>query len=129
MLQPLRWTDLPNSRTSARFEGHHFGDVAVSFFLSDSPPGHGPELHRHPYAEVFVVQDGTLTFTVGEDDVVATAGQIVVVPAGTPHKFVNSGNEPARHIDIHANSRMVTEWLERDEQGAARANSPSGEAT
>lgn len=129
MPQPLDRTDLPNSGTSARFEGHLYGDVAVSFFLSDSPPGHGPDLHRHPYAEVFVVQDGTLTFTVGDDDVVATAGQIVVVPAGTPHKFVNSGNDPARHIDIHANSRMVTEWFEVDKQGAARTIPPSGEAT
>jgi hypothetical protein len=28
-----------------------------------------------------------------------------------PHKFVNSGTGRARHIDIHTNLRMITEWL------------------
>jgi hypothetical protein len=34
------------------------------------------------------------------------------VPAGVPHKYVNSEAGRARHIDIHASGRMVTEWLE-----------------
>lgn len=107
-------SDLPHSRTSTRFEGSQYGDVAVSFFVNDSPPGHGAALHRHPYAEVFVVQEGELTFTVGSDEVVATAGLIVVVPPGTLHAFVNSGSGPARHVDIHASARMETECLEAD---------------
>jgi mannose-6-phosphate isomerase-like protein (cupin superfamily) len=41
-----------------------------------------------------------------------TAGQVVVVPAGRAHRFVNSGDEPLRQIDIHANSHFVTEWLD-----------------
>ena len=41
-----------------------------------------------------------------------TGGQIVVAPADIPHKFVNSGTGPLRQIDIHANDRFVTEWLE-----------------
>jgi mannose-6-phosphate isomerase-like protein (cupin superfamily) len=128
-MQLLNRSALPNSRTAACFEGHHFGDVAVSFFLSDSPPGHGPALHRHPYAEVFIVEEGELTFTVGTDEVVATAGQIVVVPPDTPHKFVNAGDRPARHIDIHAGARMETEWLEDDERNATRPDFVTGEST
>ena len=68
----------------------------VSFSLSETPPGQGPELHKHPYEEVFVVQEGELTFTVGDTTVEATGGQIVVAPAGALHKFVNSGTGPAR---------------------------------
>ena len=34
------------------------------------------------------------------------------MPAGVPHKFVNSGTARARHIDIHASRRMTTDWLE-----------------
>jgi mannose-6-phosphate isomerase-like protein (cupin superfamily) len=49
---------------------------------------------------------------VGEDMIDVTGGQIVVAPAGTPHKFVNSGAGPLRQIDIHANDRFITEWLE-----------------
>ena len=52
------------------------------------------------------------TFTAGDATIEATAGQIVVVPAGTPHKFVNSGTGGLRQTSIHANERMVTEWLE-----------------
>ena len=95
-----------------RFEGHRHGGANVSFFLSETPPGRGPGLHTHPYDEVFVVEEGELTFTVGDATVEARGGQIVIAPAGTPHKFVNSGTTRARHIDIHTKGRMITEWLE-----------------
>lgn len=39
------------------------------------------------------------------------AGDIVVVPAGQPHCFVNSGSGPLRQIDVHLSPRYVTEWL------------------
>src|SRR5215210_390904 len=104
--------ELPHSETAYTFEGYLYGDTNVSFFLSETPPGRGPELHKHPYAEVFVVQEGDLTFTVGDDTIEVTGGQIVVAPAGVAHKFVNSGTGRARHINIHASRRMTTEWLE-----------------
>jgi mannose-6-phosphate isomerase-like protein (cupin superfamily) len=104
--------DLPGSGTSRRFEGHAFGDADVSFFVTDAPPGTGPRLHRHPYAEVFVIQEGAVTFTVGDEIVEAEAGDIVIVPAGQPHKFVNRGPGRTRHLDVHASGRMATGWLE-----------------
>jgi quercetin dioxygenase-like cupin family protein len=104
--------ELPNNGSVYKFEGYLHGDVDVSFFLSDTAPGKGPDLHKHPYDEVFVVQEGTLTFTVGADTIEATGGQIVIAPAGSPHKFVNSGTGRSRHIDIHTSRRMITEWLE-----------------
>ena len=48
-------------------------------------PGKGPGLHAHPFDEVFVLQEGELTFTVGNATVEATGRQIVVAPAGAPH--------------------------------------------
>lgn len=104
--------ELPHGGTAHTFEGYRYGNADVSFFLTDGPPGSGPGLHAHPYAEVFVIQEGDVTFTVGDDIIEATSGQIVVVPAGVPHKFVNSGDGRARHIDIHTSRRMTTEWLE-----------------
>lgn len=103
---------LPGSATAHQFEGEQFGDVGVSFFLVDAPPGGGPSLHTHPYTEVFVIHDGTLTFTVDHETIEATAGQIVIVPPGTPHKFTNTGTTRARHTDIHAANAMQTTWLE-----------------
>ena len=103
--------ELPGG-TSRQFEGYLHGDVPVSFFLSETPPGRGPSLHKHPYAEVFVVQDDGLTFVVGEEIITATAGQIIIVPPDTPHKFTNTGSAVARHSDIHTTGRMETTWLE-----------------
>ena len=104
--------ELPYSGTAHEFEGHRYGGINVSFILVDAPPGSGPELHVHPYEEVFIVQEGTVTFTAGDDVIEATGGQIVVVPANVPHKFVNSGAGRMRQIDIHASKRFITEWLE-----------------
>jgi mannose-6-phosphate isomerase-like protein (cupin superfamily) len=78
----------------------------------NAPPGDSPKLHRHPYEEVFVEQEGNATFTAGEETIEVSGGQVVVVPAGVPHKFVNSGTTRLRQVDIHASDRFVTEWLE-----------------
>lgn len=104
--------DLPYGGTAHCFEGHEFGSVNISFFLNEGPPGTGPSLHRHPYDEVFVVQEGCVVFTVGDQTIEVTGGQIVIAPAGQPHKFVNVGPGLARHLDIHTSERMITEWLD-----------------
>jgi len=103
--------DLAPSETGYEFQGHHH-NASVSFIAIDAPPGSGPKLHRHPYEEVFVVQEGSVTFTAGDEVIEASGGQVVVVPAGVPHRFVSSGAGRLRQIDIHASDRFVTEWLE-----------------
>jgi mannose-6-phosphate isomerase-like protein (cupin superfamily) len=108
----INQNDLPGNETSRTFEGYLHNDAHVSFFISATPPGRGPKLHQHHYEEVFVVQSGILTFTVGEETIEVGAGIVIVVSAGTPHKFINSGTEIAHHIDIHVTSHMETEWLE-----------------
>lgn len=110
--QRIPLCNLPCTATSHRFDGFAFGGIPMSFFWTDGPAGTGPKLHRHPYAEVFVVQQGHLAFTVGDETIEATGGQVVIAPAGQPHKFVNAGPGRARHFDIHASERMITEWLE-----------------
>jgi len=92
-------------------QGHNH-NAAVSIIVVDAPPGSGPRLHRHPYEEVFVIQAGTVTFTAGDETIKASAGQVIVVPGGVPHKFVNSGEGRLRQVDIHASDRFITEWLE-----------------
>jgi mannose-6-phosphate isomerase-like protein (cupin superfamily) len=108
---PIDQNELPFSGSSYAFIGRDHGDVGISFFLVDTEPGNGPALHRHQYAEVFIVQDGKASFTVGDETVEATGGQIVVVHAGQPHRFVNSGDGQLRLTAIHGNDHFVTEWL------------------
>lgn len=102
--------ELPRGENASTFDGHAHG-AQVSFFLSHNKPGTGPGLHRHPYEETFIVQEGEVLFTVGERTVEARAGDIVVVPPGTPHKFVSRAGTH-RQISIHPVARMQTEWLE-----------------
>ena len=106
-----RILDLALGETANEFQGYHHG-AGISLIVIDAPPGSGPKLHKHPYEEVFVVQEGSVTFTAGDELVEASAGQVVVVPGGVPHKFFNSGDGRLRQIDIHASERFVTEWLE-----------------
>jgi mannose-6-phosphate isomerase-like protein (cupin superfamily) len=98
--------ELPHAGIAHRFEGYRCGDVGVSFFLVECPPGGGAVLHTHPYEEVFVTLEGEATFTVGDATIEAGAGQIVVAPAGVPHKFVNSGSGTLRQVDIHPSGRI-----------------------
>jgi quercetin dioxygenase-like cupin family protein len=108
----LERTQLNADGTSLEFEGVEHGDAGLSFILISGQPGSGPRLHRHPYAEVFVVQEGQATFTVAGKTIEAVAGQVVVALAGEAHKFVNSGTGPLKQIDIHASNQFITEWLE-----------------
>jgi len=102
----------PRGPTSYAFEGYKHGTSSVSLHLTDLPPGEGPRLHRHPYEEVFVIHEGQATYTLGDTQLSVTAGQIVLVPAGIPHKFVNSGTGPLRQTSIHPSAYMIEEQLE-----------------
>lgn len=103
--------DLPSSEIGWEFQGAQYADTNVSSLIIDAPPGSGPAPHSHPYEEIFIVQEGQATLTVGDATIEATSGQIMIVPAGVPHKFVNSGSGPLRQLDIHASRIMITTWL------------------
>jgi quercetin dioxygenase-like cupin family protein len=97
---------------SREYPGAELG-AGVSIIVVDTPPGRGPSLHRHRYEEVFVLREGEVTFTIGDEERVARAGDIVVVPPDTPHGFVNTGEEPIGMVAIHVSPRFVTEWLDQ----------------
>jgi mannose-6-phosphate isomerase-like protein (cupin superfamily) len=63
------------------------------------PPGGGPPPHIHRNEdETFYVLEGTPTFRLGDDRVVATPGDFVNVPKGTLHCFRNISLQPVRMI-------------------------------
>jgi quercetin dioxygenase-like cupin family protein len=102
---------LPGSNNSREFEGKDYGG-GLTLILVDVEAGHGPNLHRHPYEEIFVVHAGTGSFFVDESEVRARAGDIVIAPAGTAHRFINAGTDHLQLTAIHHNANFVTEWLE-----------------
>ncbi len=78
-----------------------------SAFIVTARPGQGPPLHTHPYVEVAFTIEGTATITVGEETQVVSAGGVVVIPANTPHRFVNTGKTSLRQIDVHASANFI----------------------
>src|SRR5258707_14739029 len=93
--------DLPRDAGTFEFIGAQHAATEISFIWVDMPPGDAVRLHQHPYKEIFIIETGSATYTVGADTLEAHAGQIIIVPALTPHKFVNTGDSPLRQVDIH----------------------------
>ena len=58
-------------------------------------PGFGPPLHRHAETEVFYVTSGRYLFEVDGRRFHAVAGDVVCVPGGAAHGFVNVTDAPA----------------------------------
>jgi mannose-6-phosphate isomerase-like protein (cupin superfamily) len=100
-----------NTLQTTRVEGAAHG-ATISLILDYSEPGQGPRLHRHPYDETWVVQEGNLTFHLGDTSHHAGPGNIIIAPAGVPHKFTNDGPGRSALVCIHANPTIIGEWLE-----------------
>ena len=63
-------------------------------------PGSGAwAMHVHPHQEErFEILDGSLRFRVGRETKVVGAGDVIVVPAGTPHRPSNIGGMEAHFV-------------------------------
>lgn len=107
----VRRAELPVNEFTREFEGMRHGGVALSLVLTEAKPGQGPGLHTHPYDEVHVVQEGKALFAGGGSRGVLSSGDIIVIPAGVPHRFENSGRGTLRQLGIHLSPRLVTDWL------------------
>ena len=73
------------------------GGELLAIDLVLAPDGHVPGAHVHPSQEErFAVVSGTMKFRLGGKKIIARAGDVVVVPAGSVHRSANAGEEPAR---------------------------------
>jgi quercetin dioxygenase-like cupin family protein len=102
---------LPFQGMSFEFVGEKEG-APISAYIVNAKPGQGPPLHTHPYVEVVFMLEGCAKLTIGEETREVNAGAIAVVPANTPHRFVNSGETVLRQIDIHASPKFIQTNLE-----------------
>jgi len=104
--------DLPFVGMSHQFIGADQGQVGISVYLVNSPPGRGTKLHRHPYDEVAFVREGRGRWTVDGATREAVAGDILVVKAGQVHMFENIGDVPLVQFDVHVSDRFIQENLD-----------------
>jgi mannose-6-phosphate isomerase-like protein (cupin superfamily) len=102
---------LERSNFSLQLQGKDCGEPGVSLILVEAPPGRGPSLHTHDYAEVMVFLEGTATLTDGGASHEVGGGDVVVVPAGQPHGFKNTGDVTLKQVNIHVADAFATEWL------------------
>ena len=82
---------MPGAPASVLHDGHavdgRWGMVACTL-----PPGWGgPPQHIHrAHNEAFFILTGTVKFTSGREDLIATPGSLVTAPIGDPHTFANA---------------------------------------
>jgi quercetin dioxygenase-like cupin family protein len=69
---------------------------ALTIIDTTNAPGFGPPLHRHPETEIFRVLSGRYLFEVNGNRFFAETGDVVSVPGGAAHAFVNVTPEPAQ---------------------------------
>ncbi len=81
-------------KTSADTNGE-----AVVVEVTVRPDGFVAAPHVHPFqTERFEIVEGTVGFKRGRDEVLANAGDVVVVEPGTAHRFWNAGSQDARFV-------------------------------
>jgi quercetin dioxygenase-like cupin family protein len=73
------------------------GGVSTSIERTNAP-GFGPSLHRNRETEVLYVLEGGYLFQADDKRITARVGDVVVVPGGAAHAFVNITDKPARQF-------------------------------
>ena len=82
------------------------------------PPGGGPPPHVHSREEEgFYILEGEITFHVGDERIVATAGMFANMPVGTPHSFKNESAKSSQDADFGRPCRV---WRRCSSRSACR---------
>lgn len=99
-------------RTVKCVEGRDLGTNLTILTFTSTEVGDGPVLHVHKYDEVFLIHEGAARFTVGDEEIIAEAGHVVLGPANVPHKFENLGPSRLTTTDIHLSDHFEQVNLE-----------------
>jgi quercetin dioxygenase-like cupin family protein len=73
-------------------------DGMLTSIETTNAPGFGPPPHRHRETEIFYVLEGRYLFEVDGRRFHAGLGDVVTVPGGAAHAFVNVTDKPARQF-------------------------------
>jgi mannose-6-phosphate isomerase-like protein (cupin superfamily) len=92
------------------------GAAHLCIFEQWVAPGTGAPTHSHPVEEVLTVREGEAEMWLGDQRVMVTAGQSLIVPAGRNHGFRNSGN-----VTLHLHAVLASAVFEATPEGATEA--------
>lgn len=78
--------------------------------LSVLQPGAGAPLHVHADVdEIFIVLEGTLDFTLGDERLTVGPDHTIAIPAGVRHAFTAVGPGPVRMFTFMPRNRAIAE--------------------
>ncbi|HEX2270813.1 MAG TPA: cupin domain-containing protein [Pyrinomonadaceae bacterium] len=90
----LNWREFEGANPEKFYKTTLWQGEHVMVGLNCLEPGQVQPVHAHAGADKFYfVLAGSGSFTVGDDQQTATAGTVVVAPAGVSHGVTNSGDE------------------------------------
>jgi mannose-6-phosphate isomerase-like protein (cupin superfamily) len=92
------------------------GAAHLCIFEQWVAPAAGAPTHSHPVEEVLTVREGEAEMWLGDQRVMVTAGQSLIVPAGRNHGFRNSGN-----VTLHLHAVLASAVFEATPEGATEA--------
>lgn len=93
------------------------GDDGLPIFtgVQTCRPGYATPMHWHPYVECLFVIEGVLeAWMEGQEDrtVRLGPGDMIALPACTPHLFRNGGDTVLRILGIHASPTRIVNRLD-----------------
>ncbi len=109
LLAPVGRGPLPGRHL---LEGRAFGLAHPTLVLGESHPGQGTRRHRHNAEELIIVHAGRGTYTVGERTVEAGPGEVIIIPSGVPHRWVNHTQDTLYHTAVFATGSFAMAVLE-----------------
>ena len=93
------------------------GDDGLPIFtgMQTCAPGYATPLHWHPYVEYLFVLEGEMeAFLEGQEDTPSRLGpgDMIALPANTPHVFRTAGEATLRILGIHASPTRIVNRIE-----------------
>ena len=75
--------------------------TAVMLLAPGKETGSAPEAHAHSDQSMLVVT-GSIRGQVGDEELDLHAGDVIIVPSGTKHRFWNESNQPAFTFNVYS---------------------------
>lgn len=99
------------------YRQHLTGDdgLPVLTGVQTSLPGYSTKLHSHPYVECLFVLEGQMEAWLQGQEATPFRlgpGDMIALPANTPHVFRNCGDTVLRHLGIHASPTRIVHNVE-----------------
>lgn len=102
-IMPFQANIIRATKANADFRQVLFTGVRSQLVIMSIPPGGeiGEETHQHVEQTLFFLSGTGTAYLNGKESAI-TAGDVVVVPPGTKHNFVNTGTDDLKIYTVYA---------------------------